>query len=134
MGVQDRDWYWKDTQGGLRSSDRPDPEPFGPTREPRHYSPAMLVVAAIVGATMVSIAVQEFRDWRVRVAVQEVMRSAQEVMWLAQESMQKAQLQAQEQQREQAIREASRQAELQRQEAMRLQAVAESQRAEEDVS
>jgi hypothetical protein len=54
-------------------------------------------------------------------------------MWSAQESMQKAQLQAQEQQREQAIREASRQAELQRQEAMRLQAVAESQRAEEDV-
>ncbi len=120
MGVQDRDWYWQDRQGGPHGS-----QPFSPPRRaPSSHHPAAIVLAALIGAGVMSVAVHAYLEWRARVAIAEVMRAGNE-------AMQRAQQQIEQQQREDTARQQARRTELDRQEASRTQAIRKRQEIEE---
>jgi hypothetical protein len=128
MGEPRIEPLWKDTQGSAYEPHRAD-DPRGaalfgaPTRS-SHYRSALIVAAAIAGAALVVIAVDAFREWRARVAIEQITRANQDVLRQINAQTQQAQRDAQ-------AREAARQATLEKQEAARLQAIAQRQRADE---
>jgi hypothetical protein len=119
---------WKDTQGAAYEPHRAqDPRGsliFGAPARSSPHRLALIVAAAIAGAAIMVIAVDAYREWRVRVAIEETVRANQE-------ALRQANAQAQQAQRDADAREAMRQANLERQEAARLQAIAQRQRADE---
>ncbi len=124
MGVQDRDWYWKDTQGGSRDGDNRGGRPFRPNGS-SSYHPIAIVLAALIGAGALMVSVHAYQEWRARVAIAEVLRAGNE-------AMRQVQLQAAQQQREQAARQQARQAQIDRQEALKVQAIRQRQEADDE--
>ncbi|MES2098817.1 MAG: hypothetical protein V4569_03285 [Pseudomonadota bacterium] len=124
MGVQDRDWYWKDTQGGSRDGDSRSGRPFRPNGS-SSYHPIAIVLAALIGAGAMMVGVHAYQEWRARVAIAEVLRAGNE-------AMRQVQLQAAQQQREEAARQQARQAQIDRQEALKVQAIRQRQEADDE--
>jgi hypothetical protein len=84
-----------------------------------------LILAAVVGAAVVSIAVHAYLEWRARVALEEILRASAE-------ATRKLQLQLEQQRRNDAAAQQARQRQLERQEASRAQAIREQQQTQED--
>jgi multidrug efflux pump subunit AcrA (membrane-fusion protein) len=130
MGESTFEPLWKDTQGSAYEPHRAD-DPRGaalfgaPARSSRYHS-ALIVAAAIAGAALMVIAVDAFREWRVRVAIEQMTRASQDALRQINAQNEQAQRDAQ-------AREAMRQANLEKQEAARLRAIAQRQQADEAV-
>jgi hypothetical protein len=128
MGEPKIEPLWKDTQGSAYEPHRAD-DPrgaaiFGAPSRSRPYRSALIVAAAIAGAALMVIAVDAFREWRVRVAIEQTTRASQD-------ALQRINAENEQAKRDAQAREAMRQANLERQEAARLQVIAQRQRADE---
>lgn len=127
MGAQDREWYWKDTQGGPRDGDLRGDKPFSPPRRSSStsYHPITIVLATLIGAGAMIIGVHTYQEWRARVAIAEVLRASNE-------AMRSVQLDLVQQQRAEGARQRARQDQIDRQEAVKIQAIRERQHLEQD--
>jgi hypothetical protein len=128
MDAQARDESWQDTQAAQAGAEEPRPA-RGPARQERMrrvgaYHPAVLIAAAVLLIAVLWLAVHSVNQRRARIAAAEIVR-------VNAEAERKAQLQAELQQREEAVRQQARQAELDRQEALKRQAIREREQQDE---
>jgi hypothetical protein len=131
QGRESRDSQWPDTQGGLRERDPArqarsgGSAPAARARRSMSRHPIALIVAAVIGVAVLTIAVQAYLEWRARVALEEVLRAGAE-------ATRKLQLQFEQQRRDAVAAEQARQLQLERQEASHAQAIRAQQQAQED--
>ena len=131
QGRDSRDSEWQDTQGGLRDRDPAraargtGSPPAGRSARSMSRHPIALVLAAVIGVTVLSIAVHAYLEWRARVALEEVLRAGAE-------ATRKLQLQLEQQRRDAVAAQQARQLQLERQEASHAQAIRAQQQAQED--
>lgn len=117
MGVQDRDWY---REANARREGRSPQIARLPSLRPATVAALWIIGACLLLAVGVSLV-----QWRSRVTLEEVIR-------LDRDLAQRAESKMQQDQRDEATRQARRQSQVQRQDANRFKAIAERQRDAED--
>jgi flagellar biosynthesis/type III secretory pathway M-ring protein FliF/YscJ len=129
MGVQDRDWYWKERDKKERAAYGDelgsDVTQFPRRHQSRSMHPVTMAALSLLGAVLLYAMIASFMQWRAQRMVDQVTRAGQE-------SIRQSQLQAEQMQREASEREAQRQVELRQQEALRVQAISERHQVEEE--
>lgn len=117
MGVQDRDWYRRDSRENEQTS--------GPRGRSWTSHPIAVVLAVILGVVAVWSAQVAIVEWRARVAAEQIMRASNE-------AMRQTQLRIKQAQREAEEREERRQVAVRQQEETKAQVVAERQQAADE--
>lgn len=132
MGVEDRDWYWRDRDRRATELEGSAPlrpwQPSGSFGQWQRQNPLLVIVLGIALGTVVGwIAIAGFAQWRAQTALEQMMRTQQEAARRGQLEMQRASLEATE-------RERRRQALLEQQEASRVQAIRERELARQEAT
>ena len=123
MGVQDRDWYWDRREPhGFDGEHRGYERQAWPQRISAH--PVALVVSVLIGATLAQVGYHAYSEWRVRVALQDMLEATAA-------ASRKAQLQLERQEQAAAAQRRARQAEIDRQEAIRVQNIEQREKSEQ---